>query len=214
MLAGFFLALLLTTAAPGAFPAQPRSREEAVAALAGGDENGRADAIAWIAEHGTMADAAALQARLWDASARVRAYAEQGLWRLWTRGDDPQIDARMAHGTQAMQAGNLDEAIYDFTTIIRARPDFAEGWNRRATAYFLAGDDQRSAADCREVLKRNPGHFGALSGMGQIELRRGNDRRALEWFQRALEVNPNMASVRQWMRAAEARIAARRREAI
>jgi tetratricopeptide (TPR) repeat protein len=79
--------------------------------------------------------------------------------------------------------------------VIRKRPDFAEGWNKRATAYYLAGEYQRSLADCAEVLKRNPHHFGALSGYGQIYFQLQEYEKAIAWWRRALEVNPNMLGV-------------------
>ena len=69
-----------------------------------------------------------------------------------------------------MQAGRYGEAIALLNEIVAKKPEFAEGWNRRATVHYLAGDLQESIADCDEVLKRNPGHFGALSGLGQIYL--------------------------------------------
>jgi tetratricopeptide (TPR) repeat protein len=94
-----------------------------------------------------------------------------------------------------MQADRLAEAVKTFSEVIRKKPDFAEGWNKRATAYYLAGDYERSLADCDEVLKRNPNHFGALSGAGQIHFALENFELALVWFRRALEVNPNMIGV-------------------
>lgn len=95
----------------------------------------------------------------------------------------------------ALQAGRQGEAIELFSRVIRAKPDFAEGWNKRATAYFLAGEYARSIADCDEVLKRNPRHFGALSGLGQIYERLQRYEEALRWLHRALEVNPNLLGV-------------------
>jgi tetratricopeptide (TPR) repeat protein len=94
-----------------------------------------------------------------------------------------------------MQAGQHAEAIETFTSVIKAKPDFAEGWNRRATVYFLAGLFEESIADCGEVLRRNPLHFGALSGMGEIHLQLEQYDEALRWYRRALEVNPNMTGV-------------------
>ena len=72
---------------------------------------------------------------------------------------------------------------------------FAEAWNKRATTYYLAGEYDKSIADCNEVLKRNPRHFGALSGLGEIYLRLARPEQALAWFRRALEVNPNLLGV-------------------
>ena len=111
------------------------------------------------------------------------------------RSGDPAVDRLMAEGIERMQAGELAAAIAAFSEIIRRRPAFAEGWNKRATAYYLAGDYRRSLSDCDEVMKRNPRHFGALSGYGQIYFRLEQYDKAIEYWRRALEVNPNMAGV-------------------
>jgi len=149
----------------------------------------------WVANRGTMADAELLHQRLRDESDLVRSYAEQGLWLLWSRSGDPRIDAVMAQGGEQMQAGRYAEAIKIFTSVIKAKPQFAEGWNKRATAYYLAGDYDKSIADCGEVLKRNPKHFGALSGMGLVYTKLERYDEALKWFRKALDVNPNMVGV-------------------
>jgi tetratricopeptide (TPR) repeat protein len=140
----------------------------------------------------------------------VRSFAEQGLWLLWTRSGDAGIDAQMAKATEAMQAGQYPEAITVLTDVIKRKPEFAEGWNRRATVYYLAGELQKSIADCNEVLKRNPGHFGALSGLGQIYLQLDDEESALKWFRRALEVNPNMLGVEMNIKMLEERLKGRR----
>jgi tetratricopeptide (TPR) repeat protein len=189
------LAAALTATAAPAFPEPPKSREAALAALRSPDAATRAEAVTWIANRGGMADAALLHERLRDASPFVRSFAEQGLWLLWGRSGDTQIDALMARGTEHMQAGRHAEAVNAFTTVIKARPGFAEGWNRRATVYFLAGEFRRSIADCDEVLKRNPEHFGALAGLGQIYLALDEPEQALAWFRKALDTNPNLLDV-------------------
>ena len=114
-----------------------------------------------------MADQPLLLERLRDEEALVRGLAERALWTLWSRSGDPALDRLLAAGIEQMQAGELAAAIAAFSEIIRRRPAFAEGWNKRATAYYLAGDYRRSLGDCDQVLKRNPSHFGALSGYGQ-----------------------------------------------
>ena len=202
--------LALTLCAPAAFPGPPESREQALAALNDSATERRAEAVVWIANHGGMPDAALLLERLRDESPFVRGYAEQGLWLLWSRSGDAAIDQLVARGTEQMHAGRYPEAIATFSEVIQRRPDFAEGWNRRATAHFMAGDHQRSLADCDEVMKRNPQHFGALAGYGQIHLALENDEQAIEWFQRALEVNPNMVGVEIYLEAAKARLREKR----
>ena len=204
------LAAALTMAAPAAFPEPPKSRAEALAALKNADTAARAEAVVWIANRGTMADAPLLHERLRDESAFVRTFAEQGLWLLWTRSGDAAIDALMARATEAMQSGQYAEAVKVLDQVVKKKPEFAEGWNRRATVHYLAGDLQKSIADCDQVLKRNPGHFGALSGLGQIYLQLEDEEAALKWFRRALEVNPNMLSVEMNIRMLEERLKGRR----
>jgi tetratricopeptide (TPR) repeat protein len=194
-LRSLLLASALTAVIAPAFPEPPKSRGDALKALASPDTTTRAEAVVWLANRGAMSDAPLLHRRLRDESGLVRSYAEQGLWLLWSRSGDAAIDQLMARGSDELQADRLAEAIQTFSEVIRKKPDFAEGWNRRATAYYLAGDYERSLADCDEVLKRNPNHFGALSGAGQIHFALQNYELALVWFRRALEVNPNMIGV-------------------
>ena len=189
------LAGALTLSAPWAFPAPPKSHAEALTALASADTTVRLEAIVWLANYGAMADASLLHERLRDESALVRDYAEQGLWALWSRSGDPAIDKLMARGVTEMDTGRPKAAIATFSEVIRRKPDFAEGWNKRATAYYLVGEYKKSIADCDEVLKRNPRHFGALSGLGQIYLQLEQADESLAWFRKALDVNPNMLGV-------------------
>jgi tetratricopeptide (TPR) repeat protein len=189
------LASALTLAAAPAFPEPPKSRDEALTALQSAETPLRMEAIVWLANHGGISDAPLLHERLRDQSALVREYAEQGLWALWSRSGDAAIDSLMARGVDEMQAGNHKAAIATFSEVVKRKPDFAEGWNKRATVYYLAGDYKRSIADCDQVLKRNPNHFGALSGLGQIYFQLERYEDSLTWFRKALEVNPNMLGV-------------------
>jgi tetratricopeptide (TPR) repeat protein len=205
------LACALTAAAAPAFPEPPKSRGEALASLRSADAATRAEAIVWVANRGSMADALLLHERLRDESAFVRGFAEQGLWLLWSRSGDAGIDALMARGAEEMQAGRYPEAVIVFTEIIQRKPEFAEGWNRRATTYYLAGEYAKSLADCDQVLKRNPGHFGAVSGVGQIYSRLEEYEQALAWFRRALEINPNMLGVEINIKSIEELLKSKRR---
>ena len=164
----------------------------------------------WIANRGAMTDAPLLHQRLRDDSGLVRSYAEQGLWLLWSRSGDSAIDALMAKGSEEMMSERLPEAIRTFSEVIKRKPEFAEGWNKRATAYYLASEYRLSLEDCDEVLKRNPQHFGALSGAGQIHFALENYELALAWFRRALEVNPNMIGVEINIHRAQERLQEKR----
>jgi tetratricopeptide (TPR) repeat protein len=95
-------------------------------------------------------------------------------------------------GSGELKDGNFRDALATFDQIILRKPDFAEGWNKRATIRFLLGDYENSLMDCDEVFKRNPNHFGALAGAGQIHIRLGHPEQALDFFRRALAVNPNL----------------------
>jgi tetratricopeptide (TPR) repeat protein len=161
-----------------------------------------------------MADQGLLVKRLRDDDDVVRGFAEQGLWRLWSRSGEPALDRLMAEGAGQLQSGRLDEAIAVYSEVIRRKPAFAEGWNKRATAYFLAGDFRRSLADCGEVMKRNPFHFGALSGYGQIYFQLEQYDKALRFWRRALEVNPNMSGVESNIERAEELLRVQRGRAI
>ena len=161
-----------------------------------------------------MGDAPALIAALRDADAGVRTIAEQALWAVWSRSGDARVDSLLRRGISEMDAEHLSEAIATFTQVIELKPDFAEGWNKRATVYYLAGEYRRSLADCDEVIKRNPQHFGALSGYGQIYLQLHQPEKALEYFRRAVEVNPNLDQVQSAIETLEAAEARRRQRSI
>ena len=171
----------------------------------------RGSAIVWLAQHGRERDAPMLAPRLRDDSPEVRALTEQAMWRMWNRSGDREVDKLQAIGSRQISGGEFDQAIATFTEVIRRKPDFAEGWNKRATVYFMAGQLQKSLADCDEVVKRNGLHFGALSGYGQIYFQLGEYEKALEYFRRALEVNPNMDGVQNNIRGLERLIEVKQR---
>ncbi|HSB23025.1 MAG TPA: tetratricopeptide repeat protein [Burkholderiaceae bacterium] len=182
------LVLLAGIAAHGA----ELTREQALRAADQPDAAMRLAGVERLAEIGLMADADRLLPRLRDDDPRVRDSAGEAMWRIWSRSGDAAIDALFARGIDQMHAGALDDALATFDEIVARKPAFAEGWNKRATIYFLIGENDKSLRDCDEVFKRNPNHFGALAGAGQIHLRLGHLERALEFFKRALQVNPNL----------------------
>jgi tetratricopeptide (TPR) repeat protein len=197
---GLGLALILTGAPALGVPAQGpvAAREQARAALGDkNDETRRRQAVVDLAEAGTMDDVPILVGALRDRDSTVRELAERALWQVWSRSGDEDVDRLLGVGIEQMNAQDGEAAVKTFTRVIDRRPDFAEGWNKRATVYYLMGEYRKSLADCDEVMKRNRYHFGALSGYGMIYLQLGEPARALEYFERALDVNPNMESVRE-----------------
>jgi len=208
------LCLAVLATAPAAQPKAPLTRERALADIATPDVEARRQAAAWLGELGAMADAPVLLRALRDSDEVVRALAEHSVWRVWSRSGDAEVDALFQVGLERMQQGAADAAIEAFTAIIEKKPDFAEGWNKRATVYFMVGEYQKSLRDCDEVVRRNPEHFGVLSGYGQIYLALDEPERALDYFQRALKVNPNLRQVEAAVEQLERLIVEKRKNTI
>jgi tetratricopeptide (TPR) repeat protein len=204
--------LLLTVGGAGA---ESLTREQALAALANREDvAARRQGVDALGEVGLMTDALRVAQALRDPDAEVRALAEQTLWLIWSRSGDPEVDELFLQGVEQLQQRALSEAIVTFTEVIKRKPEFAEGWNKRATAYYIAGDFEKSLTDCDEVMKRNPGHFGALSGYGLIYLQMGKIDEALSYFERALAVNPNLASIEQAVQAIKQVLEEQRKDSI
>lgn len=192
-LVGALAALLLVV--PSVWAQEALTREKALEALANGNVEARRQGATWLGANGTMADVPLLVRALHDPDRVVRGLAENSLWDVWGRSGDPAIDQLFQIGLAQMNERHAEAAIRTFSEIIGRKPEFAEGWNKRATLYYLVGQYEKSLADCEEVVKRNPVHFGALSGFGMIYLQLGKPDKALEYFQRALQVNPNLDQV-------------------
>lgn len=135
-----------------------------------------------------------------DAVRAARAAA--ALWQMWHQSGRPELDALLLEGIEAMQRHEFEQAAAVFTRLIDTAPDFAEGWNKRATVRYMTNDFAASIADCRETLARNPNHFGALSGQGLCHLALGQYREAADLFRRALAVHPHLESGRVNLRTA------------
>lgn len=121
--------------------------------------------------------------------------AENLIWSTWNHHDNAEYKKLMRMGTRSMDAGQFDQAIGIFSSLIEKAPDFAEAWNKRATIYFMIGDYTQSVEDVARTLALEPRHFGALSGLGQIELLRGNGDAALNAFERARAVHPKLRGI-------------------
>jgi tetratricopeptide (TPR) repeat protein len=121
---------------------------------------------------------------------------------MWCRSGDADVDALLHEGVEAMERTDLGEAEGIFDRIIEQAPDFAEGWNKRATVRYLSENYEGSIADCEETLARNPNHFGALSGQGLCHMALGQYRQAAALFMRTLAVHPNLMAARHNLAAA------------
>ena len=112
------------------------------------------------------------------------------IWQIWGESGKPELDRLMAEGEKAMGDEDYETALQKFDDVIKMRPDFAEGWNRRATLYYLTGDYAASVADIDHVLELEPRHFGAISGLGVVNMALNHDAAARDAFERVLSLYP------------------------
>jgi tetratricopeptide (TPR) repeat protein len=138
-----------------------------------------------------------LFARLQATQSQREARALESLiWERWLATDDDDVRLLLLRGIAHMRRGELDRALAAFDAVVERAPGFAEGWNKRATVYFLLNDYASSVADIERTLALEPRHFGALSGLGQIYLRLDDKRRALKAFEAALGIDPHLEAER------------------
>lgn len=121
---------------------------------------------------------------------------EQEIWSIWLEPPDAATQPFIQAGMGAMHQGDHAAAIKAFDKVVDLAPEFAEGWNKRATVHYLAGNLEASLADIDKVLALEPRHFGALSGRGLVYARLGELERALKAFEDALAVHPQMTGAR------------------
>jgi tetratricopeptide (TPR) repeat protein len=187
------LALMVLLSRNGA--AEPIT--EAIAVLEKGKTAERRQAVLTLARIGDQRAAQPLAKAMHDADRMVRETSAQALWQVWHRSGNVAVDERLQAGIEAMNRRALEEAMEIFTEVIDMAPDFAEGHNKRATVYYMQERYEQSLEDCVKTLDLNPIHFGALSGSGLVYLGLRKPVKALEFFKRAIAVNPNMPSVIQ-----------------
>ncbi len=121
---------------------------------------------------------------------------EQQIWAIWLETSDGAVDSLMDSGIDAMSRGDHVAALDAFDQVIALSPDFAEGWNKRATVHYLLENFDESLADIAATLELEPRHFGALSGRGLVFIRLREAEQALSAFEEALDVSPRMVGPR------------------
>ena len=125
----------------------------------------------------------------------TRYNAEYALWEIWSHSGDEAVDAMLADGKNLLKNEAYQQAVERFTTVIEAAPNFAEGYNQRAIAYFMLEEWSKAVRDCRQTISLNPNHFGAFAGMGHVYVRLGKIDEAIEAYKQALAINPNLISI-------------------
>ena len=133
-------------------------------------------------------------------SGRTAKIVEQLIWKIWLQSGDETLDQLMATGVKAMGTGNYNRALAAFNAILEDAPNFAEGWNKRATLYWLMGDFEKSISDIDQTLALEPRHFGALSGLAMIRESQHRPLDAIQAFKQVLEIYPAIPNAGQRIR--------------
>ena len=143
-----------------------------------------------------MLDNLFAQLRTATAPAEIEAL-QNGIWQIWLTIDDAALDKQLEAGMRALQAADYTRAIGLFGALLTAAPHLAEGWNKRATAYYQRGDYRASLADISETLRREPRHFGALWGQAAMLRQLGEPRRALRVLIQLEALCPHLPGLRE-----------------
>ena len=125
------------------------------------------------------------------------------IWQRWTANDDPDVSQLMQIGIRALNYSTYRKALQSFDRVIEIAPEFAEGWNKRATLYYHIKEYRRSMDDIKKTLRLEPRHFGAWSGLGLVSIAQENYAGALAAFKKALSINPHIPNIRRYVQKLE-----------
>jgi tetratricopeptide (TPR) repeat protein len=115
---------------------------------------------------------------------------ERAIWQLWLNPDNRIVKQNMQIIMAIREAGNYEESIMLLNDLIAQYPNYSEGWNQRATIYYLMGNFDASVLDVAQTLKLEPRHFGALSGLAAILWQKGNQDLARKSLREAVRIHP------------------------
>ena len=153
----------------------------------------------WTNQTDTRLDSLFSQLQATNSEIEARAL-EKFIWKIWLESGDSLVDRLMVGGIEAMGGGDYEKALTAFDSIVEGAPDFAEGWNKRATLYWLLGDFDKSIQDINRTLALEPRHFGALAGLAMIREAQMRPLDALRAFERALDLYPAMPNASEKIR--------------
>ena len=117
------------------------------------------------------------------------------IWDIWHETNDIKIEADFYRGMESMRTQDLIRSVLFFTRVIEKKPNFAEGWNKRATAYFMMGEFDKSMLDIDQTLRLEPRHFGALDGMALIFMHLKQYNESIKIYDQMLKIFPNNKSI-------------------
>lgn len=153
-------------------------------------------------------DQNALLERLKSAPAPEAMQIERELVLIWSHSGSPAMDLLLERGRRALAEGDAAAAVEHLTALTDHAPDFAEGWNARAIAYWQLGRFGPSIADIQKTLALNPNHFGAMSGLATMLEDMGAFEQALTVLQRVASIHPTRPGVREGIERLQKKIGA------
>ncbi len=154
-----------------------------------------------VLQQGKVTEASTLMPLLKDADAGVRREAEKAIWKLWARSGNPEADRLLAVGVGQLRDGDAPAAIETLSRVIDYAPRFAEAFNKRGTARYVSGDLIGALDDLEAALRLLPDHFGSLAGYGHIYFRLEDLDQAVNYWERALAINPNLERIERSVEA-------------
>lgn len=134
---------------------------------------------------------------------------ENRIWALWLASGSDTANLLMTRVRTAIDANDLDLAMQLLDALVKVKPDYVEAWNRRATIHYMRKEFGEALDDIRHVLRLEPRHFGAMSGLGMILQEVGDDKHALDVFRRALEINPHLQRVPELVKSLSEKVEGR-----
>ena len=122
---------------------------------------------------------------------------EMKIWSIWSKHPTQEkLTQSLSKGSELMAEGELESAYKIFSTIIDSAPNWAEGWNKRATVFYLMGKYRDSLNDIDKVLNLESRHFGALSGQGLVQIKLGNYEKAIKSYQAVQKIYPSIRAAK------------------
>ena len=185
---GFQKRQLAVVACPRAWPGRPLPRRAGAARAA-------AEVAAPAEDAGAQLDA--LFAELAEPGRDDWERVEGEINRIWSRSGSPAMDLLLRRGNEALEAEDYVAALEHLAALTDHAPDFAEGWNARATTFYLMGEYSLAIADVQNVLALNPRHFGALSGLGFMFEAMDEPELALDALRAVQALNPNRPNINE-----------------
>ena len=130
-----------------------------------------------------------------NSNASMAFEVEMKIWNIWsTHPSQENLTQLLANGSNLMTQHKLNKAYETFSKVISLDPNWAEGWNKRATVLYMLGRHEESQEDINEVLKLEKRHFGALSGQGLVQIELKNYERAINSYKEVQKIYPSMQS--------------------